>query len=50
MQEQKHLVLCDAAPALRHFFYFIEPLIFKGGNRKLTLNYWGFPLVKGSQK
>lgn len=28
-----------------------EPLIFKGGvNRKLALNYWGFPLVKGSQK
>ena len=28
-----------------------EPLIFKGGvNRKLALNIWGFPLVKGSQK
>ena len=30
---------------------FIEPLIFKGGvNKKLALNIWGFPLVKGSQK
>ena len=27
-----------------------EPLIFKGVNRKLALNIWGFALVKGSQK